>query len=416
MFGAKTRIQLVVFLLIAGVGVTYAGGKYAGLDRMFGGGGYVVRLELADSGGIFSNAEVSYRGVTVGRVGPLRITDSGVEVDLDIADDAPQIPADTSAVVADRSAVGEQYVDLEPRGDHPPYLGAGSVITADRTSLPPRPEGVLTNLDQLVSSVPTDSLRTVVDQADIAFSGTGPQLQTLLDDVMSLSTTAIQHLPQTTNLLSQSETVLRRQAQDAALIGNFSSGLRQISGRLKDSDPDLRRLIDVAPRAAQQVDEILRSSGPQLGVLLANLLTTTRITTSRKDAVEQLLVELPVITAMAPGMGDDQDTGHQAFIFNYGDPLSCTKGYESTPRRPANDLTPAPANMNAYCAEPPGSPTDVRGAQNAPFPGMPPAPAVPSSPSSPAVPAGLDRVPGPIGLLDPGGSPTNFAQLLGLPG
>ncbi|CAM5522554.1 hypothetical protein SPURM210S_00671 [Streptomyces purpurascens] len=80
---------------------------------------------------MFPGAEVTYRGVPVGKVGALRLAGpDGVSVTLDIEDGAPRIPADTLAVVANRSAVGEQYVDLQPRTSHGPYLLNGGTIRA----------------------------------------------------------------------------------------------------------------------------------------------------------------------------------------------------------------------------------------------------------------------------------------------
>ncbi|MFD1049408.1 MlaD family protein, partial [Kibdelosporangium lantanae] len=61
------RVRVVLFVVIAVVAVVYAGARYAGLDRLFGGAGYSVTVQLPDSGGIFTNAEVTYRGVQVGR-------------------------------------------------------------------------------------------------------------------------------------------------------------------------------------------------------------------------------------------------------------------------------------------------------------------------------------------------------------
>lgn len=124
MITRKHKSLLFAFLLIAVVSVVYVGGNYAGLGRLFGSRGYVVTAQLADSGGIFTNAEVAYRGVTVGRVGQLHLTDSGVSVDLDLDPGGPDIPADTTAVVANRSAVG-QFVDLQPQ-----HTGARTSPTA----------------------------------------------------------------------------------------------------------------------------------------------------------------------------------------------------------------------------------------------------------------------------------------------
>ena len=43
-----------------------------------------------------------------------------------------KIPADTLALVGNKSAVGEQYVDLEPKTDAGPYLKDGAVIADGR--------------------------------------------------------------------------------------------------------------------------------------------------------------------------------------------------------------------------------------------------------------------------------------------
>ena len=74
MFSRKTKVRLGLFLVIAVVGIGYTGARYAGLDRLVGAGGYTVTAELPDSGGLFTNAEVTYPGVAVGRVSDLRLT------------------------------------------------------------------------------------------------------------------------------------------------------------------------------------------------------------------------------------------------------------------------------------------------------------------------------------------------------
>jgi phospholipid/cholesterol/gamma-HCH transport system substrate-binding protein len=94
-------------------------------------------------------------------------------------------------------------------------------------------------------------------------------------------------------------------------------------------------------------------------------------------------------------------------VLTFNDPFSCTRGYEGTNQRGANETTDVPVNDQAYCAEPPGSPTGVRGSQNAPFGGKPvdvPAPA--AAPQQSGLPGSLSW---------PGGTPTTLAGLLGLP-
>lgn len=419
---AAHRIKLFVFLVIAIVSVAYVGINYAGLDRFLGGRGYAVTVRLADSGGIFVGAEVTYRGVAVGKVASMDLTDRGVSLRLDIESDSRPVPADTRAAIANRSAVGEQYVDLLPTDDSPPYLEEGSVVRQDRTSLPIAPETVLTNLDELVSSVDTGSLRTVVDETYDAFAGAGPELQRLLDSTSSLTDTAIENLPQTRSLLADGRVVLRTQRDQAGRIVELSKGLRTIAARLKGADPALRRVIDQAPQLADEVTSVLDESGNDLGVITANLLTTAKITSSRTDALEELLVTFPVISSFTRSVTSNGE-GHLGFVLNLFDPPSCTRGYETTDQRPANDESEAPPNTQAYCAEPRGSVTSVRGAQNAPFAGAPEQPVAPGGEDTPSQSGeesgedggdGRDTLPGMLGYATDSAA-TSVGGLLGVP-
>ena len=144
--------------------MSYLGFKYVGLDRVILGSGYDVAADFKDSGGIFVNAEVTYRGVAVGRVSDMKLIDDGVRVVLTMEPGADKIPADTKAVVATRSAVGEQYVLLQPDDDKGPYLKDGSVIPKNRTSIPVPVEQLLLNMDKLVGSLDQKNLRIVVDE------------------------------------------------------------------------------------------------------------------------------------------------------------------------------------------------------------------------------------------------------------
>lgn len=413
MFTRRHWAKLLAFGLVAVLSVGYAGAKYAGLDRLFGTRGYVVTAQLADSGGIFVNAEVTYRGVAVGRVATMRLDEQGVAVDLDIDSGAPKIPADTQAVVADRSAVGEQYVDLRPNHESGPYLHDGSAIALDKTKLPVSPDTVLTDLDEFVSSVHPSSLQTVVNETYDAFAGTGPDLQQLLDTAESFTSTATENLPQTTQLLADGRTVLDTQERQARNITALATGLRRIAQQLKTSDPDLRTLLDETPQLADDIDTILAVSGTDLGVLIANLLTTVQITAVRTDAIEEQLVALPVISAFSRSVASNGE-GHLGLVLDFFDPHSCTKGYQTTGQRPANDTSDVPANTQAYCAEPAGSPTDVRGAENAPYAGVPVTPAQPQQPAASSQPPPQSQLPGLLGLVQGPGA-TGIGQLLGLP-
>ncbi|MGH3517279.1 MAG: MCE family protein [Haloechinothrix sp.] len=416
MMTRATRIKLLVFGVIALVSVLYVGGKYAGLDRLLGSPGYPVTVELTDSGGIFVNSLVTYRGITVGRVTALNLTDAGVDVEVSISDDAPSIPADTTATVTNRSAVGEQYLDLRPTDAEGPYLEPGSVIGNDNTRIPISPFTMLSNVDKLVSSVNTGSVRTLVDESYEAFADVGPDLQKLLDTAHSFTISARENLPATRQLLSSARTVLETQQRHADDITTFSSGLKTIADQFAESDPDLRKIIDRAPKVSGQVSDFLATSGNDLGMLFANLLTTANITSARVDSLEQLMVNFAVVSAQARSVSDENSAGRLGVILtNAFDPPSCTKGYEGTKQRPADAVTEVEPNKQAYCAQPPGSQTGVRGAQNAPFGGKPvmvPPPGQRDQDEQTA-PPGMESLPGVLGLPSEQRAPMDMAGLLG---
>jgi phospholipid/cholesterol/gamma-HCH transport system substrate-binding protein len=417
MLTKTVRLQLVAFFVIAVVAVVYAAFRFTDLGRVFGADGYRVTMELADSGGIFTNAEVTYRGVNVGRVGDLRLTREGIEVDLDIEPSAPPIPADLDAVVANRSAVGEQYVDLRPRRDGGTPLAEGSRIPVDRTSVPVGTDKVIRDLDALASSVPIDDLRTVVDELDRAFAGTGDDLQALLDGTGAFTAAARAALPETIKLIEDGSVVLDTQIRNSGNIKGFAADLRLLAGQLRGSDADIRELIAAAPPAAASVSGLLRETGPGLGVLFANLLTTSNVLVTRTDGLKLALVAYPIVAVGPKTVVPGDGTAHLGLALNLFDPPPCTRGYEETEQRAGNELREAPTNSEAYCAEPVGSPINVRGSQNAPFGGKPVQPTPEQLNQNADRPqeqlAELAGVPGVV--TQPGiSAPTGLAGLLGL--
>ena len=371
MITRKVLIQVLVFAIVGVFAVGYTAMRYGGIGSAFINPGYDVKLDLASGGGIFDNSEVAYRGVTVGKVTGMQLTATGLQVDLHINDSAPQIPADLTASVADRSAVGEQYVDLVPNTSSGPFLADGSTIEQRNTTLPLPTDNLLTNLNGLADSVPIQSLQTVVNELDSGFSGTGPDLQKLLDTISDFTKTAQSQLPETTQLLDSGKVVLDTQVAESGAIESFSNSLNKLSNQLKQSDPDIRTLITNAPLAGTQITDLLTETGPQLGALLANLLTTANVLVTRTSGLEEALVAYPVVAGAGGTVITSDGKARLGLALNLFDPPPCTNGYQGTQHRPANDLTPATLNLNAYCDEGPKSPIDVRGAQNAPYGGAP---------------------------------------------
>jgi phospholipid/cholesterol/gamma-HCH transport system substrate-binding protein len=369
MITSRTKKQLLVFVFITLVGVSFVGARYARLDRVFHDPTYQVTAHFTQSGGIFSTAEVTYRGVHAGEVSDMKLTKDGVDVVLSIDKKFDKIPADTLATVANKSAVGEQYVDLEPKTSSAPYLKDGSTISNADTAVPVSTTELLTNLDELVNSVPQDSLRTVVTELGAAFHGTGDDLARIIDSSTSFINAASKNLDTTTALIRDSRVVLQTQNSKASAIRAFSRDLELFTNTLAASDTDLRRLIDNGSATATELRTFLEQNQVDLGRLIANLVTTGRVTVKHLDGIRQILVLYPYsvaggYTVAAPDAGGKGNYDARFGLVLQQDPPPCDKGYTGVARTP-EQRDDVPMNTDVKCDEPPTQ-TNARGTQNAP--------------------------------------------------
>jgi phospholipid/cholesterol/gamma-HCH transport system substrate-binding protein len=362
MISRATAVRAVAFLVLTVALIFYVGAHFLGVFNFLGPKSYTVALPLQDASGLFSRSEVTFRGVDIGTVGALRLTDSGVVADLDLEGGGPKVPADLTALVADRSAVGEKYVDLRPNTDAGPFLKDGDTIPADKVKVPIPVQTVLQSVDTLAASVPLNDLQTSVNELGQAFDGLGPKLQLLLDSTHSLTVSAMQNLPQTLALIHDARTVLQTQNDLADPIKSFGSNVKLISEQLKKSDPDIRELLHTGPDAAQEISDLIDESGDGLHRTIKELLTLSQITDSHLRGIQNVLQLYPGLAAAIPTILPGDGTAHLGLVLNINDPPNCTKGYEATVRRPGiNIQKPWPIDYRAYCREPIFSPTDVRG-------------------------------------------------------
>jgi phospholipid/cholesterol/gamma-HCH transport system substrate-binding protein len=371
MITRRTRIQLLVFVAITLLGVSYVGARYARLDRLVFDDHYTVVAHFPESGGIFAGGEVSYRGVQVGRVGKLALSDDGVDVYLDIDNSHDDIPADSLAVVGNRSAVGEQYVELQPQVDTGPYLGENSEIAQEDTRTPIATEKLLADISDTVESVDKRALTTTVDELGQAFAGTGPDLQRIIDTGNSFIKTANDNFDVTTALIRDGNTVLKGQVASASAIRTFARELSLFSGTLAGSDAALRQVIDDGSATATELRTFLEDNQVDLGELINNLVTTGDVVVKHLPGIAQILVIYPyVVEGGFTVVSKSPDTGlydaHFGMVIT--DNPVCHRGYESTDTRPPQDGSNRPMNTKAGCTEPPTM-SNARGAQNLHRPG-----------------------------------------------
>jgi phospholipid/cholesterol/gamma-HCH transport system substrate-binding protein len=314
MISRLTKIQLVIFAIVTVLGGAFVGGRYAQVDRLVVDKSFPVTAQFKDSGGIFAGAQVTYRGIPVGRVGKLEFKDNGVQATLDIEDSAPKISADVIAVVANKSAIGEQFVDLQPRTNSAPYLAKGSSITQRNTRIPIDTTTLLVDVNDLVASVNTESLRTVVDELGQAFEGTGQDLSTILDTSTEFIQAADENIDVTRSLINDSNSVLQTQIDKQGELSTFSKNLALLSDTLVEADPDLRRLLDKGSESARTLRQVVDENSEDLGNAINDLVTANRPLSANVLGLQAVFILYPYLlegsfSVLDPVTKDGKKTG-----------------------------------------------------------------------------------------------------------
>src|ERR1700751_4475104 len=271
MLDLLARIQLTIFAIVTVLCVGAIAIFYLHVPARLGIGAYHITADFVEGGGLYKNANVSYRGVTVGRVEALSLTNDSVEAHMRL-NTKYKIPENVIATVKSVSAVGEQYVDLVPP-DNPSNaaLHDGSVIGRDRTAVGQDIEGLLRQAAALVNSISNPRLQDLLRETFKAFNGSGPELARLVQTARLLGDQANASWPETNQLIDQVGPFLQAQIRSGADIRSLSDGLARFTTELRQADPQLRALLVTAPGAAGAASDTFSGIRPSFPVLAASL-------------------------------------------------------------------------------------------------------------------------------------------------
>src|SRR6516164_10207902 len=323
------RIQLAIFTIVGTIGVIAMVLFYIQAPTLLGIGRMTVTLELPAAGGLYRFSNVTYRGVQLGKVTSVGLTPTGAKATLSLST-SPKVPADLTANVLSVSAVGEQYVDLRPRTDSPPYLHDGSVIAARDTTIPQPVGPMLDQVSALVNSIPKTKLGQLLDESFHGFNGSGYDLGSLFDSSATVSRDANGVVDRTRALTEDTGPLLDTQARTTDSIRTWAHSLAGISDVLANDDSRVRTVLRNGPEAANEASRLLEQIKPTLPVLLANLTTIGQIGVTYHPSLEQLLVLLPPSVAAYSSYGvSNNPTGLAVggFTLTIADPPACTVGF-----------------------------------------------------------------------------------------
>lgn len=368
------KVQLTIFTIVGTIAVLAMIFVYMRAPSLLGVGRMTITLKLPAAGGLYRFSNVTYRGVEVGEVTALKLTPTDAEATLSLGA-SPKIPANLQAEVRSVSAVGEQYVDLRPRTDSPPYLHDGSVIAMRDTTIPQPVGPMLDRVSALINSVPKDKLNALLDESFKGFSGAGYDLGSLVDSAATISGDLKPVADRTRTLVEDTGPLLDSQAETTDAIRTWARSLAGVTEQLVTDDTQVRALLEKGPGALDEASRLLNQVKLTLPVLLANLTTIGQVAVVYHASLEQLLMLLPPSVSSTQSYSSTSNaTGLPLgeFAITLADPPACTVGFlpPSSWRSPA-DTTTIDTPDGLYCKLPQDSPLVVRGARNYPCMGHP---------------------------------------------
>ncbi|ORB31858.1 MCE family protein [Mycolicibacterium parafortuitum] len=376
MLSRLTRIQLMIFAIVTVLSVGAVSLFYLRVPSAVGIGAYDVTANFEAGGGLYQNANVTYRGVTIGHVTSVGLSDSGVVAHMQLNSGTP-VPENVTATVKSVSAIGEQYVDLVPPEDaSETMLRDGSDITVDRTAIGQDVAGLLQEAENLVQSVTDSRLQDLLGETFKAFNGSGPELARLIQSSRLLVDEANANYDEVSQLIDQAGPFLQAQIRSGDDIRSLAEGLGRLTTEVANADPQLRTTLQTVPGTAEVANETFDGIRPSFPMLAANLANFGRIGVIYNKSLEHALVVFPALLAalntVAGGVPTDEG-GKLDFKIHLQDPPPCATGFvPATQIRSPADTTLRELPTDLYCKVPQNDPSVVRGARNYPcqeFPG-----------------------------------------------
>jgi phospholipid/cholesterol/gamma-HCH transport system substrate-binding protein len=358
--------QLVAFGILTVISLLVLGIYYLQVPSLVGIGQYTLKAQLPASGGLYPTANVTYRGITIGKITDVEPTEHGVEATMSI-DSKYKIPVDTIANVHSVSAVGEQYLDLVSKGDPGKYLSEGQTIA--KGTVPAEIGPALDTANRGLSALPKDKIGTLLDETAESVGGLGPALQRLVDSTQAIVGDFKTNITNVNDILQNSGPVLDSQVKSGDAIERWARNLNSLSAQAAQRDQNVKSVLSQAAPTADQVKSVFSDVKESLPQLLANLEVVFDLLKRYHTGLEQVLVFLPQGASIAQTVAapfPNQAALDLALSINQ--PPPCLTGFIPAPewRSPA-DTSTQPLPFGTYCKIPMDTPANsVRGSRNIP--------------------------------------------------
>jgi virulence factor Mce-like protein len=251
-----------------------------------------VEVHLARSGGALPGAEVTYLGVSIGRVTDAELTDEALVLRLEI-DPRGEMARELRADVRQKTSLGEPYVDLAPASPGAPAGDPdGAVVPVERTSTPETLDVLFRAGERLLDGIDPEHLGAVAEGMS-GLVGHEGDLRDILSAGAELGQVVAERQAELGRIFASSAELAavfdeHQEALRAALAGGADLG-EVLAAR----QAELRSILSNGAQLGAEGSELLRRSERALDGTLAGLDATLHTLASRPTKVHEILIYTP---------------------------------------------------------------------------------------------------------------------------
>jgi phospholipid/cholesterol/gamma-HCH transport system substrate-binding protein len=224
--------------------------------------GYRFDVNFPETTQLAQEADVRISGVPVGRVKTKELDGDTTSVEIELDEQYAPIPADTRAILRQKTLLGETYVELTPGTKDGPMVADGGTLDAGQVS----PTVELDEIFRAFDPKTREAFRVWMDQQGRALEGRGEDINDALGNLAPFAEDTSDVL----EILDRHERATQQLVRDT---GEVFSALTERQGQLQQLIVNSNRVFDATASRDEELADTFR--------VFPTFLEEARVTTDR---------------------------------------------------------------------------------------------------------------------------------------
>jgi virulence factor Mce-like protein len=241
--------------------------------------GYRVKINFPEATQLAQEADVRISGVPVGRVKTKELDGESTSVELELDSRYAPLPADTNAVLRQKTLLGETFVELSPGSKDGEMVPDGGVLNRAQVS----PTVELDEIFRAFDAKTREAFRVWLDQQGRGFEGRGEDINDALGNLPQFAKDTNEVL----EILDRQDRATQQLVRDTGVV---FGALSERKGQLQSLIANSNRLFQTTANRDAELAETFR--------IFPTFLEESRVTTER--LTEFANATNPLVTQLRP--------------------------------------------------------------------------------------------------------------------